>query len=212
MADVRIRSGDLDRFSFGDTAVLTTTVNQVSNPVYKASPLSSFQAILTSTSFGALTATIAFQVSNDIWTGTGFVLNNLVTTSGNAVVTSPLKEFGGQSEQLNDLFNPAVEVGMVVTGPGIPVGTYVATVTNSGSITLSQNATANSPTGGVSIRFFRTNWLATAIGTVTLNGTTSATLPSLTDGFTTEAPWKFVRVNVTNITGTGATVSVVMGL
>jgi hypothetical protein len=212
MADVRIRSGDVDNFSFGDTSTLTTTVNQVSNPLYKSGPLSCFQAILSSTTFNALTATIAIQVSNDIWTGVGFVVNSLVTTSGNAVVTSPLKEFGGQTEQLNDLFAPAVAVGMVVTGPGIPVGTYVATVTNSGSITLSQNATANSPTGGVSIRFFRTNWLATGIGTITLSGTTSATAPSITDGFTTEAPWKFVRANVTNITGTGATVSVVMGL
>jgi len=51
-----------------------------------------------------------------------------------------------------------------------------------------------------------TNWVATTLGTITLSGTTSAT-----DGFTTDAPWMYVRARVTAISGTGATVTVLMG-
>lgn len=49
--------------------------------------------------------------------------------------------------------------------------------------------------------------VATALGTITLSGTTSST-----DGFTTNAPWKYVRARVTAISGTGATVQVYMGV
>lgn len=212
MADVSIRSGDLVNVSFGTLGTITTTVNQASLPFYKISPYTTFQAVVSSTALGALTGTIAFQCSNDVWTGVGFALNTLVTTSGSAVVTSPLNQFAGGSEQLNDLFNPAVSVGMLVVGPGIPAGAYVSAVTNNGSITLSANATATTVQGGVSLRFFATNWCATVLGTITLSGTTSATAPSLSDGFTTVAPWKFSRAVVSNITGTGATVSVIAGV
>lgn len=49
------------------------------------------------------------------------------------------------------------------------------------------------------------NWIT--IGTISLSGTTTAT-----DGFTTIAPWRFVRATVSSITGTGATVEVIMGV
>lgn len=49
-------------------------------------------------------------------------------------------------------------------------------------------------------------WCATPLGTITLTGTTSAS-----DGFTTDAPWKFIRRRVTAISGTGATVNVTLG-
>ncbi|MCB0072850.1 MAG: hypothetical protein KDE20_15370 [Caldilineaceae bacterium] len=45
--------------------------------------------------------------------------------------------------------------------------------------------------------------LATVIGTITLSGTTSDS-----DGFTTDAPWKFIRARITAISGTSATVNV----
>lgn len=49
--------------------------------------------------------------------------------------------------------------------------------------------------------------VSTVLGTITLSGTTSAT-----DGFTTDAPWKYLRARVTAITGTGATVNVLMSV
>ena len=51
-----------------------------------------------------------------------------------------------------------------------------------------------------------TNWITA--GTVTLTLGTAST----TDGFTTQAPWKYVRANVTTLTGTGASVSALMGV
>lgn len=49
-----------------------------------------------------------------------------------------------------------------------------------------------------------TNWLT--LGTITLSGTGTQT-----DGFSSDAPWKWVRSNVTAISGTSASVDVLMG-
>ena len=46
------------------------------------------------------------------------------------------------------------------------------------------------------------------LGTITLTLGTTLTA----DGFATSAPWKYVRANVTSISGTGATVYVLMGV
>lgn len=51
------------------------------------------------------------------------------------------------------------------------------------------------------------NWIATPLGTITLSGN-----DVVNDGFTTDAPWKFVRARVTVLTGTNATVNVKMGV
>jgi hypothetical protein len=50
-----------------------------------------------------------------------------------------------------------------------------------------------------------TNWVT--LGTITLSGITTAT-----DGFSTEAPWKFVAAQVTAVSGTGTQVRVLMGV
>lgn len=47
----------------------------------------------------------------------------------------------------------------------------------------------------------------TVLGTITLSGTVTAS-----DGFTTTAPWKYVRASVTAISGTGALVTAMMGV
>ena len=210
--EVRLTSGELKNFAFpsGTGSTNSITANQDSLPMYKDSPYTTFQTILTSTTFGALTATVNILATNDVWTGTGFVINNCTTTSSSTTVTHSLNQFGGGTEQLNDLVNPAVAVGMIVVGPGIPSGTYVSAVTNTGNITLSAAATATSSTA--SLRFFNKAWVATALGTTTLSGTTSATAPFVSDGFSVQSSWKFVKASVTNITGTGATVNVVMGV
>lgn len=117
MADVFVKSGEQPRyFSFGGTNSTAAIAN--SSAIYKESPYSSFQGIVTGV--GSVSATVNIQVSNENATGSG---------------------------------------------------------TNS-------------------------NWIT--IGTITLSGTTSAT-----DGFTTLAPWRFVRANVTAVTGT---VEIIMGV
>ena len=78
-----------------------------------------------------------------------------------------------------------------------PGATYHATVSGTGAVSATINIEMSND--GV-------NALETAAGTITLTGTTSST-----DGFTTDAAWKYVRANVTAISGTGATVQVYMG-
>jgi hypothetical protein len=59
----------------------------------------------------------------------------------------------------------------------------------------------------VQASIFANNWIATAVGTITLSGTTN-----VTDGFQTITSWRYLRANVTNVTGTAALVSVLMGV
>lgn len=49
-------------------------------------------------------------------------------------------------------------------------------------------------------------WCATPVATITVSGTTTAS-----DGVTISAAWKYVQARVSAISGTGATLSVVMG-
>lgn len=79
-----------------------------------------------------------------------------------------------------------------------PWSTFQATVTGTGAVSATVSILGSND--GI-------NWVATALGTITLSGTTSAS-----DGFTTVAPWKFVCANVTALSGTGATVVVLMGV
>lgn len=94
--------------------------------------------------------------------------------------------------------------GVIVTGAGSflykdsPYSTFQATVSGTGAV--SATVTIEYSNDGV-------NALDTVGGTITLSGTTSNT-----DGFTSTAPWKFVRANVTAISGTNATVQVYMGV
>jgi hypothetical protein len=79
-----------------------------------------------------------------------------------------------------------------------PYATFQAVVTGTGAVTAT-----------VTIEYSNdgTNVLSTVGGTITLSGTTTAS-----DGFTSTSPWKYVRANVTAISGTGATVQVYMGV
>jgi hypothetical protein len=95
--------------------------------------------------------------------------------------------------------------GVTVTGAGnaiykdSPHATFHAVVTGTGAVTA---------TVDIEVSNDGSTWVDTVAGTITLSGTTSHA-----DGFTTTAaPWKFVRANVTAISGTGATVQVWMGV
>ena len=198
---VFIMAGDQPRaFAFGNSVnpVYFVTANQNSLPLYKQSVYSSFQAILTGT--GALTATVAIQASNDDNTGRGFVPGGLqapgfvVNTASSTTLSSP----GAQFTQ--------AMIGATVSCPGVPVGTTLTAVAaNGASATMSAAATATA--NAVQAGIYANNWLATAMGTITLSGSTV-----VTDGFQSQASWRYVRAAITNITGTGATVNVLMGV
>jgi hypothetical protein len=50
------------------------------------------------------------------------------------------------------------------------------------------------------------NWCATPMGIITVSGASGSS-----DGFTTQAPWKKVRAVLSNVTGIGVKVKVLMG-
>ena len=205
---VYIKSGDQPRaFQWGNLPINTTTGNTNSNPLYKESVYSCFQASVTSTTPGALTATVAIQCSMDDNTGRGWILGGTnapgfiaTTTAASATVNAPA---GG-------IFTQAL-VGSLFSAPTVPVGTTVSAVAANGlSLTLSTGVGVTA--GTVPATIFGQNWCATVLGTITLTGTTTTAIPTVTDGFTTQAPWRYVRAVVTNLTGTGATVNAWMGV
>jgi hypothetical protein len=85
-----------------------------------------------------------------------------------------------------------------------PYSTFQATVTGTGAVTATVVIDASNEPPNTS---FGQNWIGTVLGTITLSGTTSAS-----DGFTTFAPWKYIRARVTEVSGTGAVVTATMGV
>lgn len=201
-ANVRIKSGEQVRlFTFGIPPAwsLSTTTNLASLPLYKESVYSAFQAMIRGT--GAVSATVTLRVSNDDNTGRGYILGGRTapgamvnTTSGSANLSSPIGDF------TQDL------VGALIKAEGVPDGTTVSSVTNANTLVMSANATATSasPRQG---NFYAQNWCTTALGTITLTGTDTAS-----DGFATASSWRYVQAVVSAISGTSATVSVNMGV
>lgn len=94
--------------------------------------------------------------------------------------------------------------GATGTGAGVavykdsPYSTFHGFVTGTGTV---------SATISIQVSNDGVTWCTTPMGTITLSGTTSAA-----DGFTSQAPWKYIRANVTAISGTGATAQVLMGV
>ncbi len=96
-------------------------------------------------------------------------------------------------------------VGKTTTGAGdwkykdSPHATFQAIITGTGAVTATVDIEVSND--GVNV-------VDTVAGSITLSGTTTHS-----DGFTTQhSPWKYVRANVTAISGTGASVDVLMGV
>jgi hypothetical protein len=89
----------------------------------------------------------------------------------------------------------------VSSGNGVPKAapksTFQAVLTGTGALTATVVIEGSND---------GTNWVATALGTISLSGN-----DAVSDGFANDAPWKYVRARVTAITGTSATVTVLMG-
>jgi hypothetical protein len=79
-----------------------------------------------------------------------------------------------------------------------PYAAFQATVAGTGAVTA---------TVAIEVSNDGVNAVDTVMGTITLSGTTSHS-----DGFTSVSPWKYVRAVTTNVTGTGATVNVLMSV
>jgi hypothetical protein len=84
-----------------------------------------------------------------------------------------------------------------------PYSTFQAILTGTGAVTATVVVqVSNDDTSATNVT---SNWIA--LGTITLSGTTSTT-----DGFTSTASWRWVRSQVTAISGTSAAVKVLMGV
>jgi hypothetical protein len=92
-------------------------------------------------------------------TGTLLDLSGTITTQGGTTVN------GSPTVTLSTT-NSAIQVGQIVTGTGIPVGTYVLTVFGT-TLTLSQNATA---TGSTTLTFTTSYPGTTVSGAVFVDG------------------------------------------
>jgi len=79
-----------------------------------------------------------------------------------------------------------------------PYAAFQATVDGTGAVTAVID---------IEVSLDGENWCDTVMGTITLSGTTTHT-----DGFTTMSPWKWVRANITTLTGTDATVNILLGV
>lgn len=99
------------------------------------------------------------------------------------------------------------------TGPGAPIE-MIRLASESGisrgKMTFQAKGSTSASTGAASIAVQvsndGTNWLT--LGTISLSLSTTET----SDGFSSDAPWAFVRGNVLSISGTGAAVSLLMGV
>jgi len=102
------------------------------------------------------------------------------------------------------VYNLLADAGVTQTATGdakykdSPYSTFQANVVGTGAVSATVIIDASND---------NVYWCATPLGTITLSGTTSHS-----DGFTTTAPWKYVRARVTAVSGTGATVTVNMGV
>ena len=85
-----------------------------------------------------------------------------------------------------------------------PYGTFQAIVTGDDLATVSATVLIQVTNEADTFNGAKSNWIT--MGTITLAGTTTAT-----DGFTTVAPWRYVRANVTAISASSV-VEVIMGV
>jgi hypothetical protein len=84
-----------------------------------------------------------------------------------------------------------------------PYSSFQAIVTGTGSVAATINIQVSNQTD--TYNGVKTNWIT--LGTISLTGTTTAT-----DGFTTVCPWRYVRANIAAVSGTSATVEIIMGV
>lgn len=96
------------------------------------------------------------------------------------------------------------------TGTGAGTAYQIAQAETRGKATLQASGLTTSGAGAaeiaVQVSNDNVNWLTLGTISLTLSTTESS------DGFAFDAPWAFVRGNVTSISGTGAAVSLLMGV
>jgi hypothetical protein len=101
--------------------------------------------------------------------------------------------------------------GTPATATGVPTGVPY-TYRDAPLVTVQAYGTTTSGTGSVTVLIQGSN--TTDVNSFITLGTISLTLGTtlVADGFVSNAPWKYMRCNVSAISGTGANVTVLMGV
>ena len=90
MSDVFIKSGEQPRY-FAFNGVNSTAETRASAPIYKESPYSSFQAIVTGEDLATVSATVLIQVTNETDTFNGaksnWITMGTITLAGTTTAT-----------------------------------------------------------------------------------------------------------------------------
>lgn len=107
--------------------------------------------------------------------------------------------------------NVVDSVGKITGYTGLGNTTGSAKYKDSPWTTFQAVLTTTSGSGTATVNIYGsndgTNWCSTPLGTITLNGVSGTS-----DGFTTVAPWKYVRAVSSSVTGTGGLCYVLMGI
>ena len=106
----------------------------------------------------------------------------------------------GGSGAVTTLLNAVTSLGPGAAVEGSGKRTFQAVLDANAGVTMSATVDVEVSNDGMNF---------VTLGTITLSGTGGT---AETDGFTSDAPWAYVRGNVTAISGTGANVSLYMGV
>lgn len=102
-------------------------------------------------------------------------------------------------------FFPHTLISASITGAGTAFD--LKNKKNTFQATANGTSGAFSATVDVEVSNDETNWIT--MGTISLAGTATT---ANSDGFTSDSAWAFIRGNITAISGTGATATLVMGI
>jgi hypothetical protein len=91
MADMFLKSGEQPRY-FAFNGVNSTAETSASSPIYKESPYSTFQAIVTGADLATVSATVLIQVTNEADTFNGaksnWITMGTITLTGTTAATN----------------------------------------------------------------------------------------------------------------------------
>jgi hypothetical protein len=130
MSDVRIKSGEQPRY-FAFNGVNSTAETRASAPIYKESPYSSFQAIVTGADLATVSATVLIQVTNETDTFNGAkstIIVNSIAKSDDFIVLGVSSIIGEDGSNLPYFGNPIkhITIGLNKTKKLSPVNSPTA--------------------------------------------------------------------------------------
>jgi hypothetical protein len=185
-----------------------------SNVIDQTGKISGYAGITQSAAAGTASIAPIPQTQNSILTVTvlasgGFFVGNVISGSGILYGTYILQQLTGTTNGVGTYLvtNSQTFASGAITADGSGLPAYK----NSAWGTFQAVFRDTSGSGTATITILGSNdgvyWASTALGTIVLTGTSPQS-----DGFNTVAPWKYIKAVLSSLTGTGASVYVLMGI